>query len=167
MKGLLCLDGRATICFIAKIRLRQWRNSMDKKTPVEEIDIGAALRRVRLSKNMTLVEVSALAATDAGNLSRVERNEQQITVRGLARLCNALDMGVVEFLRHVERWQGIRVHRRKNQDELFLRGSKMMGLFGSITARDQTLLLRLADSMAMSVVEHQPRRCPGTDMAAP
>lgn len=127
---------------------------MGKQLLIRDLNIGAALRRVRLSKNMTLMEVAARAATDAGNLSRVERNEQQVTLLRLARICNALSIGVVEFLEHVERWQGIKVSKR-SVDEVFLRGHRMMELFSSITARDQVLLLDLASSMATSVAERE------------
>lgn len=123
---------------------------MDTKKPSQaDLDIGAALRRLRLSKNMTLTEVADLSDTDAGNLSRVERNEQHITFGRLARVCDALSLRVVELVRHVERWQEMEVEGN-GRDDLTVRARKMLDLFSGVATRDQLLLLGLANSMMLS-----------------
>ena len=56
------------------------------------MDVGSILREQRRNRNETLQVVAARAHTDAGNLSRIERNKQQLTVVQLVRLCDALGL---------------------------------------------------------------------------
>ncbi|ASK33718.1 hypothetical protein CEK62_04595 [Alcanivorax sp. N3-2A] len=120
-----------------------------------DLDIGAGLRRLRLAQNLTLTEVATLSETDAGNLSRVERNEQHITFGRLARICDALGLRVVELLRHVERWQEMEA-AGSGRDELTLRARKMLQMFSDVAVRDQMLLLGLANSMLLANLDAWP-----------
>lgn len=66
------------------------------------IDAGSILREQRRNRNETLQVVAARAHTDAGNLSRIERNKQQLSVAQLVRLCDALSLPLDEFARRLE-----------------------------------------------------------------
>jgi amino-acid N-acetyltransferase len=57
---------------------------------VEHQPIGFILRELRKEKSLTLSQVAALAGTDSGNLSRMERGQQNISEAFLHKLCTIL-----------------------------------------------------------------------------
>ncbi len=73
------------------------------------MDVGSILREQRRSRNETLQVVAARAHTDAGNLSRIERNKQQL----LVRLCDALGLPLDEFARRLD---AVRIKPRRIRD---------------------------------------------------
>ncbi len=77
------------------------------------MDIGSILREQRRNRNETLQVVAARAHTDAGNLSRIERNKQQLTVVQLVRLCDALGLPLDEFARRLD---AVRIKPRRVRD---------------------------------------------------
>ena len=77
------------------------------------MDIGGILREQRRNRNETLQVVAARAHTDAGNLSRIERNKQQLTVVQLVRLCDALGLPLDEFARRLD---AVRITPRRVRD---------------------------------------------------
>ena len=56
--------------------------------------IGQVIRKIRIEKGATLEEVALVAGTDPANLSRVERNMQQLTPETLEKIAEALGMPV-------------------------------------------------------------------------
>jgi transcriptional regulator with XRE-family HTH domain len=66
------------------------------------MDIGGILKERRLRREETLEEVAFRAGTDAGNLSRIERSRQDVSVQRLARLCEALEISVTELFEELE-----------------------------------------------------------------
>ncbi|MGE8406254.1 MAG: helix-turn-helix domain-containing protein [Pseudomonas sp.] len=54
------------------------------------MNIGAAIRRVRLEKGLTLEAVALEAGTYAGNLSKIERSQQLPSLELLHKLSHAL-----------------------------------------------------------------------------
>ena len=77
------------------------------------MDVGSILREQRRNRNETLQVVAARAHTDAGNLSRIERNKQQLTVVQLVRLCDALGLPLDEFARRLD---AVRIKPRRVRD---------------------------------------------------
>ncbi len=77
------------------------------------MDVGSILREQRRNRNETLQVVAARAHTDAGNLSRIERNKQQLTVVQLVRLCDALGLPLEEFARRLD---AVRIKPRRIRD---------------------------------------------------
>lgn len=68
---------------------------------MDEIDttaIGQSLRVCRKAKGLTLEQVASAAGTDTGNLSRVERGMQTLTINMLGRIAHALGEKPVTFL---------------------------------------------------------------------
>lgn len=133
----------------------------DRKGSREELDIGGGLRRLRLAKGIGLTEVARLSGTDAGNLSRVERNTQTISFQRLTRVCDALEIDIADFLRYVRRWEGIKptYRGRGKAKRLVLRARALLEVFGAVSERDQELLLELA--------RHMERTNPGAPLAPP
>jgi len=115
------------------------------------MDIGAGLKRQRLARGATLKQVADLCGTDAGNLSRVERNVQDVSFQRLTRICAAMELGVVDFLTQVEHWENVTTELPTSALTKRLRA--MMRLFGAVSRRDQMLLLALARGMARPRVE--------------
>ncbi|MBL7250671.1 helix-turn-helix domain-containing protein [Alloalcanivorax sp. C16-2] len=72
----------------------------------KDLDIGGLLRERRLQQGKTLKQVASRAHTDPGNLSRIERNEQQLSVPRMLALCDALNWKPEEFVRRLERRRG-------------------------------------------------------------
>ena len=56
--------------------------------------IGQVIRKIRKEKGATLEEIALTAGTDPANLSRVERNIQQLTPEMLENVAKALEMPV-------------------------------------------------------------------------
>jgi transcriptional regulator with XRE-family HTH domain len=77
------------------------------------MDVGSILREQRRNRNETLQVVATRAHTDAGNLSRIERNKQQLTVVQLVRLCDALGLPLEEFARRLD---AVRIKPRRIRD---------------------------------------------------
>ncbi|MBU57739.1 MAG: transcriptional regulator [Alcanivorax sp.] len=123
------------------------------------MNIGAGLKRQRLAQGATLQQVAERAGTDAGNLSRVERNAQDVSFRRLCRLCSALGVRVVDFLRQVEQWDGIETPPPEG-DGASRRLRSMVRLFGEVPRRDQVLLIGLARSMHQQNADARRKRPP-------
>ena len=66
------------------------------------MDIGGILKARRVRRDETLEDVAFRAGTDAGNLSRIERNRQDVSVQRLGRLCDALEMSLTELFEELE-----------------------------------------------------------------
>jgi SOS-response transcriptional repressor LexA len=52
--------------------------------------LGPNIRRLRLSRGLTLEAVAVAAGTDTGNLSRIERNKQSVSQALLRKIADAL-----------------------------------------------------------------------------
>ena len=63
--------------------------------------LGEALRSRRMSRGMTLRQVSASALVSLGYISEVERGQKEASSELLASLCAALDASLSEVLRDV------------------------------------------------------------------
>jgi phage repressor protein C with HTH and peptisase S24 domain len=66
------------------------------------MSLGAAIRQIRKRNELTLLEVSARAGTDTGNLSRIERDLQGVAGELLERLSQALGVRPSDIHREAE-----------------------------------------------------------------
>lgn len=66
------------------------------------MDIGDILRQRRERRGETLEEVAFRAGTGAGNLSRIERNLQSPVLSTLEKLCEALEISLIEALQEAK-----------------------------------------------------------------
>lgn len=64
--------------------------------------IGPLLRRLRIAQNLTLEQVESLCEIGAGNLSRIERDKQGISVETLQRIAKALNVPLSGIFREIE-----------------------------------------------------------------
>jgi transcriptional regulator with XRE-family HTH domain len=60
--------------------------------------VGAALRRIRLDRGLTLREVAATARVSMPYLSEIERGRKEPSSEVLAGVCAALGMTIVDLL---------------------------------------------------------------------
>lgn len=64
--------------------------------------IGPVIRKLRKEKGATLEEIALVAGTDPGNLSKVERDLQQLTPDMLENVAKALDLPISSLYLIVE-----------------------------------------------------------------
>ena len=62
--------------------------------------VGAALRRIRLDRGLTLREVAAAARVSMPYLSEIERGRKEPSSEVLAGVCVALGLTMVDLLAH-------------------------------------------------------------------
>ncbi|MGA8014874.1 MAG: XRE family transcriptional regulator [Candidatus Dormiibacterota bacterium] len=70
----------------------------DNGVPSQEI--GDRLRRLRLSRGVSLRQVAQIAQMTPSFLSQVELNQVAPSIVSLRRLCAAMDISLVELLQH-------------------------------------------------------------------
>ena len=61
--------------------------------------LGGAIRRIRLSKNISQEKLALLAEVDRSYVGRVERGDNNVAVLTLARLASALDISISKLLK--------------------------------------------------------------------
>jgi amino-acid N-acetyltransferase len=61
------------------------------------IHVGSAIRSLRLAQNLTLEQLADSFGSDAGNLSRVERGQQDITEADLRKVAARLGVKVSDL----------------------------------------------------------------------
>ncbi len=66
------------------------------------MNIGHVIRRRRNAKKLTLEQLAAMIESDAGNLSRIERAEQNYTPAMLSAIATALGTTVSELAAEAE-----------------------------------------------------------------
>ncbi len=63
------------------------------------VALGEAIRRVRLSKDISQEKLALLAEVDRSYVGRVERGDNNVAVLTLARLASALDMSIAKLMK--------------------------------------------------------------------
>ena len=72
--------------------------SRNRQDPVL-VALGGAIRRIRLSKNISQEKLALLAEVDRSYVGRVERGDNNVAVLTLARLASALDISISKLLK--------------------------------------------------------------------
>lgn len=62
------------------------------------VALGEAIRRIRLSKDISQEKLALLAEVDRSYVGRVERGDNNVAVLTLARLAGALDISISELM---------------------------------------------------------------------
>ncbi len=62
------------------------------------IALGEAIRRIRLSKDISQEKLALLAEVDRSYVGRVERGDNNVAVLTLARLARALDFSIAQLM---------------------------------------------------------------------
>ncbi len=63
------------------------------------LSLGAAIRRIRRSKNISQEELALLAEVDRSYVGRVERGDNNVAILTLARLAYALDVPIAKLMK--------------------------------------------------------------------
>lgn len=71
--------------------------SRNRQDPVL-VALGAAIRRVRLSKGISQEKLALLAEVDRSYVGRVERGDNNVAVLTLSKLALALDMTMAKLM---------------------------------------------------------------------
>lgn len=71
--------------------------SRNRQDPVL-VALGEAIRRIRLSKDISQEKLALLAEVDRSYVGRVERGDNNVAVLTLARLAGALDISISELM---------------------------------------------------------------------
>ena len=72
--------------------------SRNRQDPVL-VALGEAIRRVRLSKDISQEKLALLAEVDRSYVGRVERGDNNVAVLTLARLASALDISITKLMK--------------------------------------------------------------------
>lgn len=110
------------------------------------MDIGGILKARRERRRETLEEVAFRAGTDAGNLSRIERNRQDLSVRRLARLCDALEMSLTELFEELEN-RSTTSYLRDPASAFDKDTRELIAINTGLSSADRRLLIRIAEQI--------------------
>lgn len=66
------------------------------------VALGEAIRRTRLSKEISQEKLALLAEVDRSYVGRVERGDNNVAVLTLARLARALDISIEQLMQEAE-----------------------------------------------------------------
>ncbi len=66
------------------------------------IALGEAIRRTRLSKDISQEKLALLAEVDRSYVGRVERGDNNVAVLTLARLARALDISIEQLMHEAD-----------------------------------------------------------------
>lgn len=72
--------------------------SRNRQDPVL-VALGEAIKRVRLSKDISQEKLALLAEVDRSYVGRVERGDNNVAVLTLARLANTLDISIAKLMK--------------------------------------------------------------------
>ncbi|GAA5131340.1 helix-turn-helix domain-containing protein [Alloalcanivorax gelatiniphagus] len=110
------------------------------------MDIGGILKQRRQRREETLEEVAYRAGTDAGNLSRIERNRQDVSVQRLGRLCAALEMSLTELFEELEGHTKT-PHLRDPAAAFDKETRELISIVSALTPSRRRLLMKIAEDV--------------------
>jgi transcriptional regulator with XRE-family HTH domain len=61
--------------------------------------VGARIKKLRLSRNMTQNELAIECDFEKASMSRIESGQTNVTIRTLHKISKALDVHIVEFFK--------------------------------------------------------------------
>ena len=71
-------------------------------TDATVLDVGAAIRRIRKAKGLTLAQVAGGAGTDTGNLSRIETNKQGFSQALIDAIARAMGVSTLDIFKEAD-----------------------------------------------------------------
>jgi transcriptional regulator with XRE-family HTH domain len=75
--------------------------SRNRQDPVL-VALGEAIRRIRLSKNISQEKLALLAEVDRSYVGRVERGDNNVAILTLTKMAHALDISLAELMHEAE-----------------------------------------------------------------
>lgn len=70
--------------------------SKNRQDPIL-LSLGSAIRRIRLSKDISQEKLALLAGVDRSYVGQVERGDNNVAILTLTRLTSALDISIAEL----------------------------------------------------------------------
>ncbi|NLA27975.1 MAG: cupin domain-containing protein [Firmicutes bacterium] len=101
------------------------------------MEIGPALKRIRLQKGLTLRELSSSTDLSIGFLSNLERDINNPTISSLSKVCQALGTNLVDFLQNPKQKQGLIVRKHERERYFY---SKSSGITYELVSVDDKML---------------------------
>ncbi|MFP5345276.1 MAG: helix-turn-helix domain-containing protein, partial [Gammaproteobacteria bacterium] len=80
---------------------------------IERADLGATLRRLRLTRGLKLADMAYTVGMDPANLSRLERGKQGYSHAVLETIAHVLGLRLSELFREAERVAGAEVREER------------------------------------------------------
>ena len=94
------------------------------KSPIDE-RAGAAIRRSRLERGLTLNDVASAGSLSVPMLSRIENGQSTASLDTLERVCSALGMGLATLFQEIEQTSGTaQLIKTADQVEVVRSGTK-------------------------------------------
>lgn len=103
------------------------------------MNVGEAIRRIRLEKGATLEDIAFAAGTDAANLSRIERGRQGFTQEMITRVAKALGVPVSTLYARVEQEQAEYRAERPPRDGKSAPPPSLQPWYSKLDARNRQL----------------------------
>jgi len=75
--------------------------SQNRQDPIL-VALGGAIRRIRLSKDISQEKLALLAEVDRSYVGRVERGDNNVAILTLSRLANALGVSISNLLKEAD-----------------------------------------------------------------
>lgn len=66
------------------------------------LSLGGAIKRIRLSKDISQEKLALLAGVDRSYVGQVERGDNNVAVLRLAKLARALDVSIAQLMQEAE-----------------------------------------------------------------
>ena len=63
------------------------------------VELGKNIRKRRLSRKLTLVDLALLCATDSSYIGRIERGEINLGFDSLEKIFSALDLDIIDLFK--------------------------------------------------------------------
>ena len=118
--------------------------------------IGATIKTLRKQMNMTLADIATATGFSISYLSKVERNQGNITFDAIAKICSAFDINIIDFLSmdfnkdtvHIQKKDRMVIFHRENiiKYELLTRGhtKKIKGLLVTLYPNNSENFAKIA-----------------------
>ncbi len=132
-----------------KNNLRYNKNKLDFLRAEAEsylMDIGRILRQRRERRNETLEAVAKRAGVNASSLSRIERGRNGATIGSLVRICEALEVSVIELFEEAE-GRPRHCHLSDPASAFDADTRELISAVEDMTPKDRKLLLVIAEAI--------------------
>lgn len=116
------------------------------------MNYGGFLKARRLLRKESLQEVADRAGTDPGNLSRLERNMQNVAAYRLIGVCRALEMSASELFHELE-GNSINPFLSDPYSAFDPETRKLIRTFNEMTRQQQEVLMGIAHEFVLAAKE--------------
>jgi len=87
-----------------------------------QVAVGETIKRIRMSKNLSLRELASKAGLSATSLSNIEKNMNSPTLESLAKICDALQVHMIDLLEETQDSSAL-ITRKEDRRSLAIEGA--------------------------------------------